>query len=128
MRTSDAPTTGFRGFTLGLDVAERSSVDKLIDVAIDAGATQLKPAKKQLWGGHSGVVQAPNGTIWKVATTARRDDGTAAGTIERVVDRLLPSCPKGVRTASKINGVHCFASRAREPTPRCRRGPGPVCP
>jgi hypothetical protein len=85
VRSSQTPTTGFRGFTLGLDVAGPSSVDKMVDAAIDAGATPLKPAKKQFWGGYSGVVQVPDGTIWKVATTAKRDTGPAAAGIERVV-------------------------------------------
>jgi catechol 2,3-dioxygenase-like lactoylglutathione lyase family enzyme len=85
VRNSDSPTTGFRGFTFGLDVTGPSSVDKMIDAALDAGATLLKPPKKQFWGGYSGVVQVPDGTIWKVATTAKRDAGPAAARIERVV-------------------------------------------
>ena len=62
VRASDAPTTGFRGFTLSLTVTQPATVRELIDAAVDAGATPLKPAAKSLWG-YGGVVQAPDGTI-----------------------------------------------------------------
>ena len=46
LRASEAPTTGFRGFTLSLVVSQPATVDGLIGAALDAGATALKPAKK----------------------------------------------------------------------------------
>jgi catechol 2,3-dioxygenase-like lactoylglutathione lyase family enzyme len=73
-RASDAPTTGFRGFTLSLTVSQPANVRGLIDAAIEAGATSLRPVTKSLWG-YGGVVQAPDGTIWKVATSAKKDSG-----------------------------------------------------
>lgn len=85
VQSSDEPTTGFRGFTLSLDVASTSSVDLLFDAAVEAGATPLKSPKKQFWGGYSGVVQAPDGTVWKVATAAKKDAGPASRAFERVV-------------------------------------------
>ncbi|WP_327245135.1 glyoxalase [Streptomyces sp. NBC_01320] len=84
LRASEAPTTGFRGFALSLTVSQPSTVNSFIDAAIDAGATPLKPASKSLWG-YGGVVQAPDGTIWKVATSARKDTGPATGQIEQIV-------------------------------------------
>src|SRR4051794_4663810 len=66
LRASDAPTSGFRGFTLSLMVAQPATASALIDAALGAGATALKPAAKSLWG-FGGVVRAPDGTIWKVA-------------------------------------------------------------
>ena len=66
LRGSDAPTTGFRGFTLSLVVSQPATVDGFIGAALDAGATPLKPAKRSFWG-YGGVVRAPDGTIWKVA-------------------------------------------------------------
>jgi hypothetical protein len=63
---SKAPTTGFRGFTLSLKVSQSSTVNSLIESAIAAGATVLKPVAKSFWG-YGGVVQAPDGTIWKIA-------------------------------------------------------------
>src|SRR3954463_7169629 len=76
LRASQAPTTGFRGFTLSLTVSQPADVDALIGAALDAGATVRKPATKSLWG-YGGVVAAPDGTIWKVATSAKKNTGPA---------------------------------------------------
>jgi hypothetical protein len=81
---SKEPTTGFRGFTLSLVVSQPSTVDGLIDAALDAGAVPLKPAKKGLWG-YGGVLRAPDGTIWKVATSSKKDTGPASRKIDDVV-------------------------------------------
>jgi catechol 2,3-dioxygenase-like lactoylglutathione lyase family enzyme len=81
---ADTPTTGFRGFTLSLLVSQPGNVSALIDAAVAAGATPLKPAAKSLWG-FGGVVQAPDGTIWKVATSKKRDTGPATRQIDRMV-------------------------------------------
>ena len=78
LRASEAPATGFRGFTLSLTVSQPATVSGLIGAALDAGATPLKPAAKSFWG-CGGVVQAPDGTIWKVATSAKKDTGPAPG-------------------------------------------------
>ena len=85
LRAAHAPTAGFRGFTLSLLVSQRASVDSLIATALDAGATSLKPAARQLWGGYSGVARAPDGTIWKVATSAKKDAGPATRRIDQIV-------------------------------------------
>ncbi|RXZ72975.1 glyoxalase [Agromyces albus] len=84
LRTTDAPTTGFRGFTLSLITAQPSNVDGLIDAAVDAGAATLKPAEKSLWG-YGGVVQAPDGTIWTVASSAKKDTGPVTRQIDEIV-------------------------------------------
>jgi catechol 2,3-dioxygenase-like lactoylglutathione lyase family enzyme len=84
LRASDAPTTGFRGFTLSLKVAQPSIVKGFVDAALDAGATALKPVAKSFWG-YGGVVQAPDGTIWKVATSAKKDSGPATLEIDDIV-------------------------------------------
>jgi predicted lactoylglutathione lyase len=84
LRRSDAPTSGFRGFTLSLLVSQPADVRRLVDRAVGAGATTLKPAARSLWG-HGGVVQAPDGTIWKVATSAKKDSGPATGQVESIV-------------------------------------------
>ena len=84
VRGSQAPTTGFRGFTLSLVVAQPSTVDSLIGTALEGGATTLKPVKKSLWG-YGGVVQAPDGTIWKVATSAKKDNGPATRQVDDIV-------------------------------------------
>lgn len=84
LRASDAPTTGFRGFTLSLIVAQPSTVTALIDSAVAAGATTLKPVEKSIWG-YGGVVQAPDGAIWKVATSAKKETGPATRKVDQVV-------------------------------------------
>jgi predicted lactoylglutathione lyase len=84
LRASQAPTTGFRGFTLSLTVSQPATVNALIGSAVAVGATPLKPVTKSLWG-YGGVVQAPDGTIWKVATSAKKDTGPATGQIDSIV-------------------------------------------
>ena len=84
LRASEAPTTGFRGFTLSLTVSQPGTVDGLIGAALDAGATPLKPARKSFWG-YGGVVQAPDGTIWKVATSSKKDTGPVTRQIDEIV-------------------------------------------
>ncbi|GAA4520202.1 glyoxalase [Actinoallomurus oryzae] len=84
LRASEAPTTGFRGFTLSVTVSQPADVSALIDAALDAGASVLKPVTKSFWG-HGGVVRAPDGAIWKVATSAKKDTGPATGKIDSVV-------------------------------------------
>jgi predicted lactoylglutathione lyase len=84
LRGSDAPTTGFRAFTMSLVVSQPATVDELIGAALDAGATPLKPAKKSFWG-YGGVVRAPDGTIWKVASSSKKDTGPATREIDEVV-------------------------------------------
>ena len=80
---SHEPTTGFRGFTLSLLVSQPSTVDDLVGTALDAGATPLKPVAKSFWG-YGGVVQAPDGTIWKVATSSKKDTGPATRQIDEI--------------------------------------------
>ncbi|MGN5634202.1 glyoxalase [Streptomyces sp. AC154] len=84
LRASEAHSTGFRGFTLGVTVSGPATVDGFVGAAVDAGATVLKPAAKSLWG-YGGVVQAPDGTIWKIATSAKKDTGPATREIDEVV-------------------------------------------
>jgi uncharacterized glyoxalase superfamily protein PhnB len=84
LRASDAPTSGFRGFTLSLVVSQPSTVDALFATALDAGATPLKPIKKSFWG-YGGVVVSPDGTIWKIATSNRKNSGPASRQIDDIV-------------------------------------------
>ncbi|MCX4985918.1 glyoxalase [Streptomyces sp. NBC_00572] len=84
LRASDAHSTGFRGFTLALTVSGPATVDHFVGAALEAGATVLKPAVKSLWG-YGGVVQAPDGTIWKIATSEKKDTGPATREIDEVV-------------------------------------------
>jgi predicted lactoylglutathione lyase len=84
LRASDAPTTGFRGFTMSLTVSQPATVNGLIGAALDAGASPLKPAAKSFWG-YGGVVRAPDGAIWKIATSEKKDTGPATRQIDQIV-------------------------------------------
>jgi hypothetical protein len=83
-RASDAATTGFRGFTLSLLVSQPANATALFDSAVAAGAIPLKPLAKSMWG-FGGVLEAPDGTIWKVATSSKRDSAPASKDVEKVV-------------------------------------------
>ncbi|NVI88865.1 VOC family protein [Actinomadura sp. BRA 177] len=87
LRASDAPTTGFRGFTMSLIASQPANVDNLIDAAVEAGATALKPAAKSLWG-YGGVVQAPDGTIWTVASSSKKNTAPPTRQIDETVLQL----------------------------------------
>jgi predicted lactoylglutathione lyase len=87
LRASEAPTTGFRGFTLSLIVSQPATVNGLVDAAIEAGAAPLKPAARSLWG-YGGVVQAPDGTVWTVASSSKKDTGPATRQIDDIVLQL----------------------------------------
>jgi hypothetical protein len=65
-------------------VSQPGTVDSLIGTALDAGATTLKPVAKTLWG-YGGVVQAPDGAIWKVATSSKKDAGPATRQFDDLV-------------------------------------------
>ena len=65
---------GFRRFTISYLVDAPAAVDLIVDRAAAAGAQVIKPAKKSIWGGYGGVVQAPDGAIWKVATPQKKGE------------------------------------------------------
>ena len=84
VRAAEPPATGFRGYTLSLVVSQPSTVDSLIGTALDGGATTLKPAEKGFWG-YGGVVRTPDGAIWKVATSSKKDTGPATRQVDDIV-------------------------------------------
>lgn len=84
LRATDAPTSGFRGYHLSLVAPQPGNVNALFDAAVAAGATVLKPVAKSLWG-HGGVVQAPDGAIWKLATSAKKDSASISREFEHIV-------------------------------------------
>jgi len=84
VRESPDATSGFRGFTLSLVVSQPSTVDSLVAAALQAGAREVKPVRKSFWG-YGGVVRAPDGTLWKVATSSKKDTGVATRQVDEVV-------------------------------------------
>ena len=83
-RTSTEPSSGFRGFTLSLVCAQPGNVDAFVDAALSAGATAIKPAAKSFWG-YGAVVQAPDGTLWKIAASSKKDSGPAVQEFDDLV-------------------------------------------
>lgn len=84
VRAAEEPSTGFRGFTLSLTVSQPATVHSFFEAAVKAGATVVKPVHKSLWG-WGGVVQAPDGALWKLATSAKKDTGPDTGTFDQLV-------------------------------------------
>jgi hypothetical protein len=76
--------TGFRGYTLSLTMPQPADVNRFVDAARQAGAAVLKPAAKSFWG-YGGVVRAPDGAVWKFASSAKKDTGPATGEIDQMV-------------------------------------------
>ena len=83
-QASDEPSNGFRGYTLSLVVAQPSTVDSLFASALEAGAAKIKPVSKSFWG-YGGSLQAPDGTIWKIASSSKKETGPATRQIDDVV-------------------------------------------
>ena len=83
VRAARAPSSGFRGFTLSLIVAQPAIVRHYLDAAVRAGATPIKEASKSLWG-FGGVVQSPDGSVWKVASKAKKDSRDVPVRIEQI--------------------------------------------
>ena len=84
VRPSETLSAGFRGFTMSLLVPRPKTVDHFVGAALDCGATTLKAAAKSFWG-YGGVVRAPDGAIWQVATSSSKDTGPATRQIDDVV-------------------------------------------
>jgi uncharacterized glyoxalase superfamily protein PhnB len=83
-RLADAETSGFRGYTLSLVAAQPADVRALTEAAIAAGATVIKHVAKSLWG-VGGTVQAPDGAIWKIATSNKKDTAPASASFDEMV-------------------------------------------
>ena len=59
--------SGFNGISLSHNVASEAEVGQVIEQAVGAGATLVKPAQKVFWGGYSGYFKDPDGYLWEVA-------------------------------------------------------------
>lgn len=65
--TVPAAGSGFEGFALAHNVASEQEVHRLIDQAVQAGATLVKAPQKVFWGGYSGYFSDPDGHLWEIA-------------------------------------------------------------
>lgn len=62
-----AAGSGFKGVTIAHNVDSEEAVDQVMNQAVAAGATLVKPAQKVFWGGYSGYFSDPDGYLWEVA-------------------------------------------------------------
>jgi len=53
--------------TLAQNFSSEAEVDAAFQIAIDAGATELKRPEKVFWGGYSGYYVDPDGHVWEMA-------------------------------------------------------------
>lgn len=58
---------GFSGTSLSYNVKSEGEVEKILQIAVDAGAALIKPAQKAHWGGFHGYFSDPDGHLWEVA-------------------------------------------------------------
>ena len=61
-----AAGSGFAGFALAHNVDSEAAVRALLDEAVAAGATLVRPADKVFWGGYRGYFADPDGFLWEV--------------------------------------------------------------
>ncbi|MDQ3835063.1 MAG: VOC family protein [Actinomycetota bacterium] len=62
----DAEGSGFSGFALAHNVAQKEEVDSVLEEALSAGATVLEEAKDVFFG-RNGYFADPEGFLWEVA-------------------------------------------------------------
>ena len=62
-----AEGSGFSGVALAHNVSSEAEVERVLQEAVEAGATLRKPAQKVSWGGYSGYFADPDGHLWEVA-------------------------------------------------------------
>jgi predicted lactoylglutathione lyase len=58
---------GTGAMTLAQNFTTEAEVDAAFALALNAGATALKPPQKVFWGGYSGYFADPDGHVWEVA-------------------------------------------------------------
>jgi uncharacterized protein len=63
--------SGFSGLVLTYVVRSEARVDEIMAEAEKAGATILKPAATQQWGGYGGSFADPDGYIWSIGYSAQ---------------------------------------------------------
>lgn len=70
---TEPATSGFRGYVLGSIVPQPADVRALLQTATDHGAAVVKPAKKQFFGEFTASYRAPDGAVWKLAASSKKD-------------------------------------------------------
>ncbi len=63
----DNAGSGFRGITLAHNVSSKEEADRVVKLAVAAGAKLIKQPQEVFWGGYSGYFADPDGHLWEVA-------------------------------------------------------------
>ncbi len=63
----DASRGSFEGIALAHNGRSKADVDAILEAAVAAGATLVKPAQDVFWGGYSGYFRDIDGHLWEVA-------------------------------------------------------------
>ena len=58
--------SGRTEMTVGHNVGSPAEVDAIMALAMEAGATMVKPAQATFWGGYAGYFQCPDRHLWEV--------------------------------------------------------------
>lgn len=112
VRPSSASSSGFRGFTLSLIASQPANVDLIVAAALEAGASSVTGPKKSLWG-YGGVVQAPDGTVWQVSTSNKKDSAPPSRTVDKVVLLIAPHDVKASRAFYEEQGFSVAKSMGK---------------
>ncbi|HRN29946.1 MAG TPA: glyoxalase [Terrimesophilobacter sp.] len=96
VRQSSDPSSGFRGFTLSLIASQPANVDAIVWAALEAGASTVTEPTKSLWG-YGGVLRAPDGTVWQVSTSSKKDSAEPSRMVDEVVLLIAPEDVKASR-------------------------------
>lgn len=68
-----AEGSGFTRVALAHNVKTKEDVDRVLQLAQNAGATITKPGQDAFWGGYSGYFSDLDGHIWEVAWNPKLD-------------------------------------------------------
>lgn len=60
------PGRGFRGIVLSHNVSEQNHVDIVLEEALNAGGSLLKPPQLTNWGGYAGFFADPDDHPWEI--------------------------------------------------------------
>ena len=74
-----AEGSGFSGFVLSHNTRAQEEVDAVLEEAEQAGASIVRGAADQFWGGYAGCFADPDGHLWEVAWNPHfemADDGS----------------------------------------------------
>jgi predicted lactoylglutathione lyase len=104
VREASEPTSGFRGFAVSLVVGQPSTVNSLFESAVAAGATPTKQPSKSFWG-YGAAVRAPDGTVWPLASSSKKETGPATQAVDDVVLLLGVADVKATRQFYADHGL-----------------------